>query len=116
MDSNFQVRQWIGSGGESDHSPIWLVLDGGSIKPPSPFKFNASWLSDESFLDLVKSNWRPFDPSSGSPVGLHFADNLKRIKQLAIPWAREKRIKEERELKHTEDQIEILYQSTTQGF
>jgi hypothetical protein len=86
-----QVRQWIGAGGISDHSPIWLALEGGPIKPPSPFKFNASWLSDESFLALVQSNWRPYDPSSGSPVGLHFADNLKRIKLLTIPWAQGKK-------------------------
>jgi hypothetical protein len=116
MDANLQVRQWIGSRGESDHSLIWLVLDGGSIKPPSPFKFNASWLSDESFLDLVKSNWRPYDPNSGSPMGLHFADNLKRIKLLTIPWSREKILREERDLKHTEDQIESIYNSTDLGF
>jgi endonuclease/exonuclease/phosphatase family metal-dependent hydrolase len=27
----FQFRQWIGSGGESDHSPVWLELEGTPI-------------------------------------------------------------------------------------
>jgi hypothetical protein len=31
MESHFQVRQWIGSGGESDHSLVWLELEGGSV-------------------------------------------------------------------------------------
>jgi exonuclease III len=36
-----QFRQWIGSGGESDHSPVWLSLDTGPKKPTTPFKFNS---------------------------------------------------------------------------
>jgi hypothetical protein len=57
-----------------------------------------------------------FDPFSGLPVALHFADNLKRIKKLVIPWAQEKRKKEEQELEHLEVQIEQFYQSTDLGF
>jgi hypothetical protein len=116
MEATFQVRKWIGVGGISDHSPVWLTLEGGPHKPPSPFKFNASWLSDESFRELVQSNWRPFDPSLGYPVGVHFADNLKKIKSLTIPWAKEKRQREERELQNTEEQIEAIYQEEDRGF
>lgn len=85
MESHFQVGQWIGSGGESDHSLVWLELEGGSDKSSSPFKLNASWLSNENFQNLIKANWIPCDPFSGLPVALHFADNLKIIKKLVIP-------------------------------
>jgi len=45
----FQFRQWIGSGGESDHSPIRFEMEGGPQKPTTPFKFNSSWLKDDFF-------------------------------------------------------------------
>ena len=48
------VRQWVGTGGISDHSPIFFEMRGRTRKPPSPFKFNSGWLKDSSFCDLVK--------------------------------------------------------------
>jgi hypothetical protein len=115
LEEAFQVRQWIGAGGISDHCPLWLVLEGGPKKPPSPFKFNATWLEDESFRDLVKKHWRPFDSRTGTPAGVHFAKNLKTIKALTIPWAKEKRQNEERELQATEEQLEAFYQEADEG-
>jgi len=52
----FQFRQCIGSGRESNHSSVWLVFEGGPQKSASPFKFNSTWLKDEGFQKLVKSN------------------------------------------------------------
>jgi hypothetical protein len=49
LEEAFQVRQWIGAGGISDHSLVWLILEGRTHKSPSPFKFNATWFADESF-------------------------------------------------------------------
>jgi len=54
LEEAFQVRQWIGVGGISDHSPFWLILEGGTHKPPSPFKFNSTWFTNKSFHDLVQ--------------------------------------------------------------
>jgi hypothetical protein len=116
MEEAFQVRQWIGAGGISDHCPVWLILEGGTKKPPSPFKFNATWLADESFRELVQTHWRPYDSNIGTPAGVHFAENLKTIKSLTIPWAKEKRQREESELRSTEEQIEAIYQEADGGF
>lgn len=33
-------RQWVGSGGLSDHTPIYLEIQGPFKKPKAPFKFN----------------------------------------------------------------------------
>jgi len=49
-------------------------------------------------------------------MGFHFADNLKRIKPLEIPWSQEKRLREESDLKRAEDQIEIIYKLIDLGF
>jgi len=116
MEETFQVRQWIGAGGISNHSPVWLTLEGGTHKTPSPFKFNATWLLDESFRELVHTHWKPFDPNLGTSAGVHFAENVKKIKSLTIPWAKEKRQREERELQITEEQIEAIYQEADRGF
>ena len=53
MDRFLQVRQWVGSGGASDHFPFFLELKKGPIKPTSPMKFNKIWLKDESFISLI---------------------------------------------------------------
>jgi hypothetical protein len=58
-----QFRQWIGSGGDSDHSPVWLTFEEGPKNLATPFKFNSNWLKEESFQKLVKSNWTPLQDS-----------------------------------------------------
>jgi hypothetical protein len=42
--------------------------------------------------------------------------NLKRIKQLVIPWAHDKRAREERELRQIEAQLDHISQSVGWGF
>ena len=54
----------MGCGGRSDHLPIFLEYGNGPIKPPSPLKFNKTWLKDESFRQLIHSHWVPFDPDN----------------------------------------------------
>jgi hypothetical protein len=53
----FQFLQWIGSRGESDHSLVWLKLEGASIKPTTPSKFNPTWINDERFQKIIRTNW-----------------------------------------------------------
>jgi len=46
-------KQWVGSGGISDHSPIYLEILGPHPKPKAPFKFNHVWLQDPSYISMV---------------------------------------------------------------
>lgn len=46
-------RKWVGSGGISDHRPIYLEIRGGMNKHKGPFKFNAAWLRDAEYIQLV---------------------------------------------------------------
>ena len=55
FSQSFLARQWVDWGGESDHCPIVLELRGGVQRPPSPFKFNAAWVADPDFIDLMKA-------------------------------------------------------------
>jgi hypothetical protein len=45
----------------------------------SPFKFNASWLDDKYFKDLVKNEWSSFGPSS---MGISFFLVCKIIEEI----------------------------------
>lgn len=100
---SIQTRQWIAWGGEFDHNPIMHEFQRGFKKPPSPFKFNSSWISDSKFGDLVRTNWAPINSQEGTRAGLKFMENLKRIKKLTLNWAKSKKEKEDVELKEIED-------------
>ena len=64
VENHHFIRQWVGKGGLSDHFPILLEFKYGPIKPPSPLKFNKTWLNDEGFVNLISTNWIPFDPGN----------------------------------------------------
>lgn len=61
MDKIPLFRQWIGVGGVFDHHSIFLELQGDQRKSGSTFKYNSSWIKDESFRKLVADNWSPFN-------------------------------------------------------
>jgi hypothetical protein len=56
LEKPLQLKQWIGYGGISYHCPIFLEIRKGMNKRPSPFKFNMTWLIDDSFNKLVREN------------------------------------------------------------
>ena len=52
------ICEWVGSGGYSDHSPLYLEIKDSNHKPHSPFNFNATWLTEVDLHEIVKDNWR----------------------------------------------------------
>jgi hypothetical protein len=68
VESPLFFRQWVGSGGESDHHPIFLEVAGNTRKPTSPFKFYSSWLKEEEFINLVKELWNPINQEDRATV------------------------------------------------
>jgi hypothetical protein len=79
---SFQYLQWIGSRGEFDHSPVWFAVEGGSQNLASPFKFNSTWIKDEGFQKLVKSNWTPLQDTIGTSAAIQFMDNFKKNQKI----------------------------------
>ncbi len=47
------IRQWVGSGGHSEHLPIYMEMEGCRARPEGPFKFYSTWLKEASFINLV---------------------------------------------------------------
>jgi len=82
VEGPYMIRQWVGSGGASDHFPIFFELRTGPQNPLSYLKFNKSWLQDDTFMDLVKENWVPFNTEGPRTAAFQFADNFKQLKGL----------------------------------
>jgi len=110
------LRQWIGFGGDSDHSPIFFEIFGGPRKPPSPFKFNPTWAQEESFQTLVKECWEPFFVEGGEVAGIQFAAKLKRVKKEAMRWEKEKKERDVMALKEIEEALQGIYDSEGKGY
>lgn len=51
------LKQWIGTGGDSDHFPIFLDLKGTYMKLISPFRFNLEGFKFLAYNVLVKRTW-----------------------------------------------------------
>jgi len=106
----------VGSGGHSEHFPIFFEVKKGPNNPPSPLKFNKCWLQEESFKNLFLSHWVPFGRDCDRSAALQFADNIKRLKVLIKEWAVAKRKRDEAELKFLEDALLLLYEGDGGGF
>jgi hypothetical protein len=116
LDYPLKFRQWISSGGESDHYRIWLELEFGPKKPTIPFKFNTTWLEDEELQKLVKENWVAYDPIFGLPTTIQFVENVKIIKQLTLPWDIARCAREDKKLRHIESQLDLISNSGDGGY
>jgi len=52
-------RQCVGEGDDSDHLPVLLELNKHPKKLTTQFKFNPTWLNEDSYNTLFKEIWRP---------------------------------------------------------
>lgn len=77
-------RHWVGEGGDLDHLPILLEMQDLNKKPGAPFKFNPSWLEDESFINIFKSTWRTSVDYQGRDKAYLFMENLTCMKNATI--------------------------------
>ena len=106
-----RARQWVGSGGKSDHSPIILEFECGPNRARPPYKFNSRWLRDPDYNQLVTRTWQHYRPTLDEDPGRVINENLLRLKTLTIQWVRNKK-KQEREALHN---IEVKIGSLNNG-
>ena len=103
---DFFYRQWVGSGSESDHQPIFLQILNRGIQLKSPFKFNPHWLENEDLVKSLKESWVVYSDNRHDSPASHFASNLKRIKEVSVAWFVKKKELEFKDLVEIEN---ILY-------
>eukprot|EP00253_Pinus_taeda_P019311 PITA_19311 len=109
-------RQWVGEGGNSDHFPILMELSKPPIKPAAPFKFNASWLQEESFIKLFRDTWRHLGRSSMEKKGALFMENLKKLKKDTMEWAKDRKQKQNEELSKIDAELRALEEPEADGY
>lgn len=101
-------RQWVEEIGNSDHFPIFLDLSFPPPKPPSPFKFNSSWLQDPSFNNLFKETWIHPDRNAREDKSFLLMENLKRLKKATISWAKDRKLKQNEELSGIREELKLM--------
>eukprot|EP00253_Pinus_taeda_P032607 PITA_32607 len=109
-------RQWVGSGGISDHRPIYFEAENSSQKIKSPFKFNASWLLDPSYILLVQNFWNSNPIRDNEDISTGFVRKLSELKQITKNWAHQKRIQDNQTLQDAEKAIAAFEEQSTGTF
>lgn len=92
------IRQYVSIKGDSEHSPIILEMRRREQRLLGPFKFNAKWLKDQAYLDLIHKLWIPFKPNSHYYACVHFVENLKWIKKDTITSAHAKKVRDDQDM------------------
>eukprot|EP00253_Pinus_taeda_P026957 PITA_26957 len=82
-NSHPRSRQWVSSGGISDHRPIYLEVGNRRRKNTAAFKFNSTWLRDPSYIKLISDYWKSHPISRVEDPATWFVQNLSEIKKAA---------------------------------
>jgi len=109
-------KKWVGTGGISDHSPIYLEIQGPFKKPKAPFKFNHTWLKDPAYVKMISEYWvnHPINDTESFAKG--FCRNLAEIKHLSIKWAKDKQARDTSHLIIIESELSALTDERGLGF
>eukprot|EP00253_Pinus_taeda_P019430 PITA_19430 len=109
-------RQWIEEGGLSNHFPIFLEISSPPPKPPAPFKFNSSWIQEESFINLFKKSWKHPEANAPEDKGFLFMENLKRLKKATISWAKARKEAQNEEFTKISEELKKLESIEEDGY
>jgi len=116
LDSSALVRKSVTFGAEFDHHPILFKFGNSTRRSSSPFKFFEGWLTDPTFLELVKEKWVNFLEPSQTPTTVHSVENLKGLKLATKPWDKEKKQKDDQSLKEIEHKLNELQYGIGRGY
>ena len=90
INSWLRYHSWVGSEGWeiriSDHKPIYLQFGDPKRKVATPYKFNQTWLKDQSYKDLEYTQWQHLDQSSLESYSSLFMKGLRLLKEETIKW------------------------------
>ena len=106
----------MGSGGDSDHQPIFLQILNRGIQLKSPFKFNPHWLESDELVKLLHETWVVYSDNLQASPANQFSSNLKRIKDVSIAWFVKKKEMEFRALVEIEIMLSVISHKCGFGF
>ena len=109
-------KQWVDLRANSDHLPICLEIRKQPKKPASPFKLCSAWLKNEEVVQLIHSNWIPYQVDNGTRASIHFTQNLIRIKKLLKEWETNKKFQYYQHIIQIEQDLKELQNKEGGGF
>ena len=74
----------------------------------SAFKLCVTWLKNEEVLQLIQSNWIPYQEGNGTRAAIHFSQNLLKIKKLLKDWAANKKLQDDQQIIQIEKDLKEL--------
>ena len=83
---------------------------------PSPFKFDSIWLKYVEIREFIKSAWDPYDAFIPTFASIQFNNNLKKTKDLVVPWIFDKRIAQSVDLTSIESFLEDFHENDLGGY
>ena len=107
-----RYRAWVHRSGLSDHFPI--VLDWLDQQKPSayPFKFNHSWLENEDFVQMVRSEWPLIIPDPSKDAMNDLSCRLRALKDKVKSWTKSEALKMKDKSAVLEEEISSLLLSS----
>jgi hypothetical protein len=105
---SYSSRSWINLPFLSDHSPICLQIGEGRGARGYPFKFNAQWLKDPSFIKLVTSVWSDGSLVIPGDAQGNLFRKLGHLKSLTIHWLKDKKDREQAKHSRIEFELDFL--------
>lgn len=105
---SYSSRSWNILPFFSDHSSICLQIGEGRGAKGYPFKFNAQWLKEPSFIKLVNSVWSDGSLVIPGDAQGNLFRKLRHLKSLSIIWLKDKKDSEQAKLSSIEFDLVFL--------
>ena len=116
LDFDYFYRQWVGSGGESDHHPVFFQISNRGAQLKTPFKFNPHCLENEDLVNTLKAYWVVYDDNLLESPASQLISNIKRIKEVSIAWYVKKKESEFKDLVEIEIMLSVFSHKFGFGF
>ena len=116
QEEDFMFKQWVDLGVDLDHLPNCLEIWKHPKKSANPFKLCSTWLKNEEVIQIIHSNWLPYQAGNGTRATVHFTQNLLRIKKLLKEWAANKKNQDDQAIIQIEEDLKELQNKEGGGF
>lgn len=73
-------------------------------------------MNEDNYIKLIKDKWVPLNQLSLQSVTHQFMENLKKVKQVTIQWAKQKKLRDEEHLKSIEEGLDKMEESESRGY
>jgi hypothetical protein len=113
--STLRYRTWVEFPFLSDHAPIFLEFGAGILAVAYPFKLNLDWMSDDSFVGMVRDVWSDLCLLLIIGAQRRLVGKLSLLKAQVKQWAKEKRLRDQLELAKIEEAIDVNYKQSVHG-